>query len=295
VGGNGSGKSTLIKILSGVVKPDAGTIRIGETTLTGVLGSRPDEAREAGLRVVHQKSSVFPDLSVAENLALGSEFPRRRIGAINWRAQRAKASEVLERFGIDAEPTDQVQRLRPATRAMVAIARALQDLNEDSPGTLVLDEPTASLPPSEVHVVLDAMRRYAAVGHAVVFVSHRLDEVLSATDRLTVLKDGVKVAELGTSDTDHDQLADLIAGRSLASTRDATRVRLAGDGRPGLSVTGLVGWGAQAGIVRRGARRDRGGGRPAWVGPILASAHPLRSHPTHGWDCHAPGAAAVPS
>ena len=243
VGGNGSGKSTLIKILSGVVKPDSGTIRIGETTLTGVLGSRPEEAREAGLRVVHQKSSVFPDLTVAENLALGSEFPRRRLGAINWRAQRKMASEVLERFGIDAEPTDQIQRLRPATRAMVAIARALQDLNEDSPGTLVLDEPTASLPPSEVHVVLEAMRRYAADGHAVIFVSHRLDEVLSATDRLTVLKDGVKVAERSTSDTDHDQLAELIAGRSLASTRGSSHVRLAGDDRPGLSVQGLSGGG----------------------------------------------------
>ncbi len=243
VGGNGSGKSTLIKILSGVVKPDSGTIHIGEMTLTGVLGSRPDEARNAGLRVVHQKSSVFPDLSVAENLALGSDFPRHRFGAIDWRAQRAKASGVLERFGIDAQPTDQVQRLRPATRAMVAIARALQDLREDNPGTLVLDEPTASLPPSEVHVVLDAMRRYAADGHAVVFVSHRLDEVLSATDRLTVLKDGVKVAELGTADTDHDQLADLIAGRRLASTRATDHVRLAGDGRPGLSVRGLSGGG----------------------------------------------------
>jgi ribose transport system ATP-binding protein len=243
VGGNGSGKSTLIKILSGVVKPDAGTIRIGQTTLTGVLGARPEEAREAGLRVVHQKSSVFPDLTVAENLALGSEFARRRIGAINWRAQRLRASEVLERFGIDAAPTDQVQRLRPATRAMVAIARALQDLYEDNPGTLVLDEPTASLPPSEVHVVLEAMHRYAADGHAVIFVSHRLDEVLSATDRLTVLKDGVKVAERSTSDIDHDQLAELIAGRSLTSTRGSNRVTVAGDGRPGLSVQGLSGGG----------------------------------------------------
>jgi ribose transport system ATP-binding protein len=186
---------------------------------------------------------VFPDLTVAENLALGSEFPRRRVGAINWRAQRAKASEVLERFGIDAAPTDQLQRLRPATRAMVAIARALQDLSEDSPGTLVLDEPTASLPPSEVHLVLDAMRRYAAAGHAVIFVSHRLDEVLSVTDHLTVLKDGVKVAELRTSDTGHNQLADLIAGRSLASTRVASRVRSVGDDRPGLSVQSLSGGG----------------------------------------------------
>ncbi len=243
VGGNGSGKSTLIKILSGVVKPDSGTIRIGEATLTGVLGSRPEEAREAGLRVVHQKSSVFPDLSVAENLALGAEFPRRRIGAINWRAQRRRASEVLERFGIDADPADPVQRLRPATRAMVAIARALQDLNDDRPGTLVLDEPTASLPPSEVHVVLEAMRRYAAAGHAVIFVSHRLDEVLSATDRLTVLKDGVEVAELSTADTDHDQLAELIAGRSLAGTRGSSHVRRASDGGPGLSVQGLSGGG----------------------------------------------------
>ncbi len=246
VGGNGSGKSTLIKILAGVLRPDAGTIEIGGTQLTAVLGARPEEARAAGLRVVHQKSSVFPDLSVAEHLALGSEFQRGAARRISWRAQNRKAAEVLERFAIDARPGDQVNHLRPATRAMIAIARALQDLDSGAPGTLVLDEPTASLPTSEVQLVLDAMKRYAGLGHAVVFVSHRLDEVLSSTDRITALKDGVKVAEHVTEDLDHATLAEIIAGRRLESTRTTTRAAQPDLG-PGLSVRNLSGGGLRDG------------------------------------------------
>lgn len=240
VGGNGSGKSTLIKILAGVLMPDAGTITIGGTTLTGLPGARPEDAREAGLRVVHQKSSVFPDLSVTENLALGSEFERGMLGGINWRSQRRKAAKVLGRFGIQADPQALISQLRPATRSMVAIARALQDLDADSPGVLVLDEPTASLPPSEVQLVLESMCQYSQMGHAVVFVSHRLDEVLTSTERVTVLKDGVKVAERATADLDHASLAALITGRTLSHDVGAPQ-RAAVSDRVGLEVRGLAG------------------------------------------------------
>ena len=241
VGGNGSGKSTLIKILSGVLKPDAGSVEICGTVLSGVLGARPDEARSSGLRVVHQKSSVFPDLSVAENLALGSTFQRGVIGGISWRNQQRRATEVLNKFGIDADPRESLNRLRPATRTMVAIARALQDLDGDRPGVLVLDEPTASLPPSEVQLVLDAMLQYSSSGHAVVFVSHRLDEVLSSTERITVLKDGVKVADRATSELDRDSLAELIAGRALSAGPGLGRSEPPSTLGPGLSVRGLAG------------------------------------------------------
>lgn len=215
LGGNGSGKSTLIKVLAGVYTGDPG----GEIEVAGVRapsdGFSPARARSAGLHFVHQNPAVFPSLTVAENLAIGRGFDTGPGGWIRWRSQHRRAEEVLERFHIDARPQTPVDALRPADRTMIAIARALQDQDGSAEGVLVLDEPTASLPAPEVRLLLDALRRYAAAGQTIVYVSHRLDEVLDIADRVSVLRDGRHVGTVHIAETDEAGLIGMIVGRSL--------------------------------------------------------------------------------
>lgn len=223
VGGNGSGKSTLIKILAGVHRADAGEINVRESSFDATAMT-PVVARQAGLRFVHQHSAVFPSLTVAENLAIGHGFEQRAPGApIRWRAQRRRAAEVLDRFKIEAGPDQLVSATRPATRSMIAIARALQDQEGRHEGMLVLDEPTRSLPDAEVEILLSALRRYAEAGQTILFVSHRLEEVLSATSSITVLRDAEIVGTYTSSELNHDDLVKLVVGRSLDELHGALR------------------------------------------------------------------------
>jgi len=215
VGGNGSGKSTLIKILTGVYQADGGVITVGDTELAA-SAMTPDLAYSLGIRVVHQDLAVFPALTVAENMALGSGFPLTRTRRVDWRALRARTNELIERFEINAEPGDLLGAVPVATRTQIAIARALQDL-EGQQGVVILDEPTAALPRHEVELLLGTVRRLAADGHAIVFVSHRLDEVLSVTDRVTILRDGRRWAEHRTADLSEAELIESILGRGLES------------------------------------------------------------------------------
>jgi len=214
VGGNGSGKSTLIKILAGVLAADAGgRLEIGGRAVD-LASHDPGAARDAGLRFVHQDAGVFPELSVMENLAIGREFPTSRAGTVRWREVHRQAVAVLERFDIPADPQTPLAELGPATRMMVAIARALQDA-EGGAGILVLDEPTAALPAHEVAVLMDAVRGYARSGHTIVYVSHRLDEVLALADRVSALRDGHLVATVEAAGLTEEQLIALVVGRDL--------------------------------------------------------------------------------
>jgi ribose transport system ATP-binding protein len=227
LGGNGSGKSTLIKVLAGVVQADpGGTIRVGATTVAAGEMS-PAAARSAGLHFVHQHPTVFPDLSVAENIALGQEFAGGGIRPVRWRQLTRRASVVLERFEVPATATQLVRTLPPATRTMVAIARALQDQEDAGGGALLLDEPTAALPKAEVSRLLAALRRLAARGQTVVFVTHRVDEVLAVADRATVLRDGNVVTTTDVAGLDERSIIELTAGRRierLYPTRGVGRV-----------------------------------------------------------------------
>jgi ribose transport system ATP-binding protein len=215
LGGNGSGKSTFIKILAGVYQADpGGTITIRDET-SAADGWSPAAARSAGLHFVHQDLGVFPSLTVTENLALGRGFDTDAIGRIRWRAARRHATQVLRRFHVHAHPDMPVAALRPADRTMLAVARALQDEDERTAGILVLDEPTASLPVSEVDLLLRALRRHAEAGRTIVYVSHRLSEVLSLADRVTVLRDGRKVGTRPVPGMTEADLVQMIVGRSL--------------------------------------------------------------------------------
>lgn len=213
-GGNGSGKSTLIKILAGVEQGEpGGTIKVGDVT-TSANTVTPAFAHGAGIRVVHQDLGVFPDLTVAENIALGAEFPRRLGGRIAWRDLRRRAQEMIDRFDIRATPRTLLRDLNRATQTEVAIARALQGQEVEHGGILILDEPTTALPAAEVDLLLESLRRFADAGQSIMYVSHRLDEILRLTDRVTVLRDGHQVGTYTTSSLDENSLIEAILGKS---------------------------------------------------------------------------------
>jgi ribose transport system ATP-binding protein len=215
VGGNGSGKSTFLKILAGVVGADRGTLEVGGNS-RDLRRVDPKFALRHGLHFVHQQPTIFADMTVAENLCLGHRFDTS-LGRIRWRAARARAAGLLERFDIRAAPGDRVGDLPPMTQTMIEIARALQDRDSGREGVLALDEPTAALPPREAQALLETLRRYAAAGQSIVFVSHRLDEVLAVADRVTALRDGRRVATVARGEIDRDGLVELIVGRSVES------------------------------------------------------------------------------
>ncbi len=213
VGRNGSGKSTLIKILSGYHAPDEGaSLEIGGRSVALPLPSI--EAYRLGLAFVHQDLGLLPELSVVENIRIG----RFRTGPgwrINWKAERALVAQALERFGVHVSPETLVGSLREVDRALVAIVRGLIDLQSHDNGILVLDEPTAYLPRDSVEQLFQTVRSIAEAGTSVVFVSHRLDEVMSLTDRTTVLRDGKVVGTVTTASSNEEELIELILGGKL--------------------------------------------------------------------------------
>lgn len=195
LGGNGSGKSTAIKILAGVLVADAGELSVqGQAhSLHGYTGA---SARGVGLRFVHQDLGLFEGLSIEENFALDAGYPLRWGGAgIRWSDLRRRLRQLLADYELDVDPRTPINRLRPVDRTMVAIARALQD-QEDDELVLVLDEPTASLPQHESAQLLARIRSRAQRGQTIVLVSHRLQEVLEVADDFTVYRDGRTVASL---------------------------------------------------------------------------------------------------
>jgi len=181
VGQNGAGKSTLMAILSGALKPDAGRM-----TLEGraYAPSSPIEARRAGVAMIYQELSLAPDLTVMENMLLGAE-PMRR-GFVDWPAMRAQASAALAQLGHDdIAPEAIAGDLSVAQQQLVEIARALAI----GCRVLVLDEPTSSLGRGDVERLFTLLRRLKAQGHAIVYISHFIEEVQAITDRVVVLRD----------------------------------------------------------------------------------------------------------
>lgn len=241
LGGNGSGKSTLVKILAGVVRADPGSsLDLGGHAVDLHRWSSGD-AWTAGLRFVHQNPGLLPGMSVAENLAIGTGYLRRRTGRIDWAAQHRRARAILDRFRIRADSRTPIDALGPATQTMIAIARALWDRSHSGEGMLVLDEPTAALPRSEVDLLLGAIRGFAAAGQTILLVSHRLDEVLEVADDITVLRDGKHVATRPAVGLAKRDLAAMIVGHDVGGSSrpspepmtDAAPVLSVTDSRPG--------------------------------------------------------------
>lgn len=236
LGHNGSGKSTLIKVLSGYHAPDAGEIWVrGEQVKLPLSAGEP---RRLGMAFTHQDLGLVPNLSVLENLRVG-RFSTGISRRINWRGETARARKLLAEFGLAVDPRDPVGRLSQTERAIVAIARALDDIESTTgSGLLVLDEPTVSLPEHEVHLLFEAVRRVTGKGSAVLFVTHRLEEVLDVGDQVSVLRDGRRVATEATANLDEDSLVRLIVGADLGELYPSVTERVTD---PVLTVTGLSG------------------------------------------------------
>ncbi|MDL4818621.1 sugar ABC transporter ATP-binding protein [Actinomadura opuntiae] len=234
LGHNGSGKSTLVKILAGVHQADPGTV-VEVRDADGELASGP-AARE-NLHFIHQDLGLADILTAVENLGLGRSARGRALAPVRGAAERRHARQLIARFGASLDVTVPVGKLSPAQRTIVAIARALDGWTRPD-NVLLLDEPTAALHGDEVQVLFEAIRRVASSGAGVIFISHRLDEVLELADRVVVLRDGRVVAEQATSELDHDTMVTLIAGREIAETTVRSRDET---GEPVLTVAGING------------------------------------------------------
>lgn len=225
LGHNGSGKSTLIKTLAGVNVPDSGTLRINGEELS--LPIPPHVARAHGLGFVHQGLGLAPNLTVVENIAVG-KFHTNRIGHINWGRQAKAVAHQLEKYGMSIPLSTHVGDLSPVEQAVVAIVRALGSVEGvEGHRTVVLDEPTVYLPREQVNLLFDVVRQLAAQGDSVIFVSHRIDEVLALTDRISVLREGKLVATRDTVGLDERAVVRLIVGRDMAAADPAPSGRRA--------------------------------------------------------------------
>ncbi|TJV46034.1 MAG: sugar ABC transporter ATP-binding protein [Mesorhizobium sp.] len=226
IGANGSGKSTLAKIIAGYYRRDAGTLFIAGSEVPPHAGVADVEA--LGVRVVHQDLGLFDGISVLENVAVGGGYMRTRLGLIDWRATRDRVVEALAKVGLDSlDPDEQVDVLPTWQRVAVACARALYD-ELDVVRLLILDEITAALPPSEVRLVLDLVRRLQGLGAGILYVTHRFEEVMEVADRITVLRDGRLLANAATADVSVRQLVEWVSGDNAPNGNKGGRNAKAG-------------------------------------------------------------------
>lgn len=213
VGENGAGKSTLMRVLAGILKPDQGHVVVDGNQLRGGAA----EALEAGIALVHQELSLVPEMTVAENILLGSTPIRG--GFINKREQRRIAAEALAEINVSVDLDEPVARLSVALRQFVEIARAVAR----QPRVLILDEPTATLTPAETDYLLDMLQRLAERGLAIIYISHRIPEIFRICERVTVLRDGKHIDTVAIGDTQPDKLVDMMVGRELKLTLEEHR------------------------------------------------------------------------
>lgn len=233
IGENGAGKSTLIKILSGLLRPTSGRIQLDGKT---VHFDNPHQAQVAGISVITQEFNLVPQLTVAENIFLGRE-PKRRSGLIDWNTINSRSTKLLQEVGLEVSPTQLLEYLNVADRQLVEIAKALSREFR----YIIMDEPTATLNAVEVERLFAIIRRLRQSGTGILYVSHRLNEIFCIADRVTVLRDGVKVGTRLIKKMTEDDAITMMMGRELKESsigneqekRDKTR-------EPALSVRNLT-------------------------------------------------------
>jgi rhamnose transport system ATP-binding protein len=227
IGENGAGKSTIVKVLTGIYQPEEGTIEIDGTP---IRFASAQEASRAGVTAIHQETVLFDELSVAENIWLG-HAPRTRWGLIDRRAMRAGAQRLLSSIGATLNPDLRLGDLGIASKHLVAIARALST----DARVVILDEPTAALSHKEIHELYDLVETLKRQGKAILFISHKFDEVFRIADRYTVFRDGQFVGDGAMADVTEDQLVQLMVGRSVDQIYPARSHNI---GPPVLTVAG---------------------------------------------------------
>ncbi len=206
LGENGAGKSTLVKMIYGLYPPDSGEIFFNGNK---VELESPKAAIELGIGMVHQHFQLVPVFSVAENVALGAE--KKRFGLFDYQRAVNEVSELSEKYGLVVDPTAKIEDLPVGTQQRVEILKVLY---RDAK-LLILDEPTAVLTPQETDELLEVMRGFAKQGVGVIFITHKLREVLAVADRIVVLRDGKLVGETTPQETDQSGLAQMMVGRPV--------------------------------------------------------------------------------
>ena len=228
LGENGAGKSTLMKVLGGIYQPNEGQIYIEEQA--SKMAS-PLDAKSKGVVFIHQELSLADELTVAENIYLG-ELPRKSFGRVDWAMLYANSAAILKRLNCGFTPQTRVGSLSIANKQMVEIARALTVEAK----AVIFDEPTASLTDAEKVVLFDIITDLRSQGVGIVYISHRMDEIFTISDRISVLRDGSYRGSLITADTNEDEVTQLMIGRSLDLTHAIVPNEL---GDVALSVEGL--------------------------------------------------------
>jgi monosaccharide-transporting ATPase len=294
VGENGAGKSTLIKVITGVYQPDAGQLRLnGEP----VSFANPAAAQAAGISTIYQEVNLIPLLSVARNIYLGRE-PRNRFGLIDFRRMNADARALLAEYGIAVDVRRALRSLGLGLQQMVALARAVSV----EARVVIMDEPTSSLEPREVETLFGVIRLLHQRGVAIVYVSHKLDELYQICQQVTVMRDGKVVHTGRLAELERLRLISLMLGRDMAEVRRGGRTRFgeshASDAPPVLSAAGLtskhvlhdvsfdvrpgevVGLGGLLGAGRSETAKAIAGAFELDAGTVSVNGTPLRRHTT---------------
>jgi ABC-type sugar transport system ATPase subunit len=230
-GENGAGKSTLIKVMTGAHTPDVGEIYVnGEK----VAFSSPQQALGMGIACIYQELSIVPQLDVAKNLFLGNVFTKGNSCFLDEKRLYADAEEILQKYvKLDVSPHEIAGNLSVAQQQMIEIGRALTRQAK----VIIMDEPTSSLSDKEAETLFDLIRMLKESGIAIIYISHKLDEVMELSDRITVLRDGQKISTVNTCDTTKEQLISSMLGRELSNMFNKTPADI---GEPVLSVKGLT-------------------------------------------------------
>ncbi len=212
VGENGAGKSTIIKIISGAIKPDCGSVLFEGQDLTSM---NPHQVRDLGIEVVYQEFNLAPQLPVYENIFLGSLAKKGFRGSlVDKKSMIAKTQELFDQLGIDIDPEVKVSDLTVAYMQFVEIAKALSR----NAKILIMDEPTATLTNAEVEILFRTIRRLRDSGITVIYVSHRMEEIFGITDRCTVMRDGKCITTVNTEDVTRKDLINYMVGRELTES-----------------------------------------------------------------------------
>ncbi|MGW6060555.1 sugar ABC transporter ATP-binding protein [Streptomyces sp. NPDC055189] len=291
IGENGAGKSTLIKVLTGVYAPDGGELTYKNEQ---VSFATPLDAQHAGISTIYQEVNLVPLMSVARNLFLGRE-PRGRLGLIDFRRMHREADEALQRLGVRVDVRRPLRELGVGAQQMVALARAV---SVDAQ-VVIMDEPTSSLEPREVQTLFGVIRMLRDRGIAVIYVSHRLEELYEVCDTVTVLRDGKLVHTGPIAELDRLRLVSLMLGREVGEVREEGVTKFSGEHAPetqpvlqaqdlsmrhylhGVSVDirpgEVVGLGGLLGSGRSETAKAIAGALPTDSGSVLIAGAPVRA------------------